>query len=527
MTLPATAPLMLRFKDSSGERLLPVCPGTMLIGRSSSCEVCIKDDTISRNHARIVERDGVFMIEDLGSRNGVEIGDKRVASSELRSGMVIRLGNISILVDGEAKSVFNIQFDQELPDQGVMESLIIDDLEQHLRGQPNRGSGGADLGVALQLFKNAAETLLTGSSLSEVTQGAIDLALRSLPIDRGFLSLVEDDNLIPHATGSREGLGDNPQMQLSRTIARQVIDEHRAVLIRDTGNMGSLTPAASIIQMHILSAMCAPLVVQGEVVGILYVDCIESQKPLEPEHLDLISVLALMVSSALEQSRLHQSVEVEKRRRKELSCRLSPNVVERVLAGEAQLGSMEADITVLFADLVGFTTMSEMMAPREVVDLLNELFEELTAEVFREDGTLDKYIGDALIAFFGAPEQQDDHPARAIRTAMAMQSRIREMSSQHPDWPPLSMRIGINSGTAVVGDIGSIQRSDYTVIGDVVNIASRLESQVAKAGEVVIGPATAQPCGHLFLLEEMQETPLKGKSNVVKPWRVLGKKDGD
>lgn len=499
----------------------------MVIGRASSCEVCIKDDTISRNHARIIERGGVFLIEDLDSRNGIQVGDQRIASAELRPGMVIRLGNVSILVDGEAKSVFDIQFDQDLPSQGVMESLIIDDLEQHLQGQPTKGSAVADLGVALELFKNAAETLLTGSSLSEVTQGAIDLALRSLPIDRGFLSLVENDNLTPHATGSREGLGDNPQMQLSRTIARQVIDEHRAVLIRDTGNMGNLTSADSIIQMHILSAMCAPLVVQGEVVGILYVDCIESQKPLEPEHLDLISVLALMVSSALEQSRLHQSVEVEKRRRKELSCRLSPNVVERVLAGEAQLGSMEADITVLFADLVGFTTMSEQMAPREVVDLLNELFEELTAEVFREDGTLDKYIGDALIAFFGAPEQQEDHPARAIRTALAMQTKIQEMSAQHPDWPPLSMRIGINSGMAVVGDIGSIQRSDYTVIGDIVNIASRLESQVAKAGEVVVGPATAQPCGHLFLLEEMEEMRLKGKRIGVKPWRVLGNKGGD
>lgn len=527
MALPATAPLMLRFRDASGDRLLQVCSGTMLIGRSSSCEVCIKDDTISRNHARIIERNGVFLIEDLDSRNGVQIGNQRITSTELRPGMVIRMGNVSILVDGDPESVFDLQFDHDLPDQGVLESLNIDDLEQQLLGKPGEGGVVADLGVALDLFKNAAETLLTGSSLSEVTQGAIDLALRSLPIDRGFLSLVENDQLIPHATGSREGLGGNRRMQLSRTIARQVLDDHRAVLIRDTGNMDNLSTADSIIQMHILSAMCAPLVVQGEVVGILYVDCIESGKPLEPEHLDLISVLALMVSSALEQSRLHQSVEVEKRRRKELSCRLSPNVVERVLAGESQLGSMEADITVLFADLVGFTAMSEKMAPREVVDLLNELFEELTAEVFLEDGTLDKYIGDALIAFFGAPEQQDDHPARAVRTALGMQNRIREMSAQHPDWPPLSMRIGINSGPAVVGDIGSIQRSDYTVIGDTVNIASRLESQVAKAGDVVIGPATAQSCGHQFLLEEMQETPLKGKRSVVKPWRVLGNKGCD
>jgi adenylate cyclase len=258
------------------------------------------------------------------------------------------------------------------------------------------------------------------------------------------------------------------------------------------------------------------------VVGIIYVDCVDSKQVLTLEHLGIISVLALMVSSALEQFRLRQSVEEEKRRREELSCRLSPNVVERVLSGEAELGSKEAEITVLFADLVGFTSMSEKLEPRQVVDLLNELFESLTAEVFLQDGTLDKYIGDALIAFFGAPEEQEDHPARAIRTGLAMQQRLREMAEKHPERPPLSMRIGINTGPAVVGDIGSKLRSDYTVIGDTVNTASRLESQIARAGDVVIGPLTAERCLGIFELEKLEEVPLKGKSKPVQPWKVLG-----
>ncbi|MBT7105220.1 MAG: FHA domain-containing protein [Planctomycetes bacterium] len=530
MSLTTPASLILRFRDLKGDQAISLTSFPTVIGRSSSCDVYIQDDTISRNHARIYEKDGALWIEDLGSRNGVHVGNMKITSMPLREGMVLQLGSISVLVEGSTGSVFNIQIDHDLPSQGVLDSQVIDEFEKQLESQPvsdASGSTSISLGVALDLFKNAAETLLTRSNLVEVAQGAIDLALRSLPVDRGFLSLVEGDSLIPCASRSHEGIDSEGPMQLSSTIAKQVLDERRAVLIQDTGTMSNLAAAQSIIQMQIQSAMCAPLLQEGEVVGILYVDCVLSKKPLGKDHLDVICALALMASSALEQFRLRHAMEEEKRRRKDLSCRLSPNVVERVLAGKAELGSKETEISVLFADMVGFTTISENLTPREVVDLLNILFEELTDEVFKEDGTLDKYVGDALIAFFGAPEKQHDHAVRAVRSGLAMQSRIQQVAAMHPEWPPLSLRIGINSGQAVVGDIGSVQRSDYTVIGDTVNIASRLESQVAAAGEVVVGPDTARECLDLFELEQLPETPLKGKKKMVQPWRILSHKNQD
>ncbi len=522
-----TVPLTLRFRDSSGDHQHQISAGQTVIGRTKVCELFINDDTISRNHARIFEQDGAYLLEDLDSRNGVFVGDRPVQSVPLVPGMVLRLGNVSILVDETGAAVFNVRLSDDLPEQGVMDSLIIDDLQKHL-GESSAGTNQegtpAGLGVALELFQHAAETLLTGSDLSEVTEGAVGLALKSLPVDRGFLSLTEDGQLVPHATQAQSDLDTNRPMQLSRTIAKQVMEDRTAVLIRDTGSMEGLATAHSIVQMKIQSAMCAPLISGDEVVGIIYVDCVDSKKILTSEHLGIICVLALMVSSALEQYRLRQSMEEEKRRREELSCRLSPNVVERVLAGKAELGSKETEITVLFADMVGFTSMSEKHEPRQVVELLNDLFDALTDEVFRQDGTLDKYIGDALIAFFGAPEEQTDHPQRALRAGLAMQKRLKQLAELHPDWPPLSMRIGINSGMAVVGDIGSKQRRDYTVIGDTVNIASRLESQVAHAGEVVIGPLTAERCSNDFELEELEETALKGKSQVVRTWKVISEK---
>ncbi|MEC9476812.1 MAG: adenylate/guanylate cyclase domain-containing protein [Planctomycetota bacterium] len=522
-----SASISLRFRDSLGDHQHLLEAEKSIIGRTEECDIQITDDTISRNHAQILKQGDSFVLEDLNSRNGVFANNRPIKSITLHSGMVLRLGNVSILVDSLEGSSLDVRLTDDRPEQGVLDSLIIDDFQSSFPmtlGAGEVGQSQEGLGVALELFQNAAETLLTGSELSEVTAGAVGLALRSLPVDRGFLSLKEDGQLVPHATQAKGGLDSNRPMQISRTIAKQVMEDRAAVLIRDTGSMEDLAVAHSIVQMHIQSAMCAPLVSGNEVVGIIYVDCVDSKKSLTSNHLGIISVLALMVSSALEQFRLHQSVKEEKRRREQLSCRLSPNVVEKVIAGEAELGSKEAEITVLFADLVGFTSMSEKLAPREVVDLLNELFETLTAEVFDQDGTLDKYIGDALIAFFGAPEEQDDHAARAIRTGIAMQKRLQEMADQHPDRPPLSMRIGINSGPAVVGDIGSKLRSDYTVIGDTVNTASRLESQVAQSGEVVIGPKTAALCADEFQLEQLKTMPLKGKSKPVQPWRVIGAK---
>lgn len=522
-----TEELTLRFRDSAGDHQHQLVSERSIIGRTEECDIQIADDTISRNHACIFKEDGSFVLKDLNSRNGVFANHNQIESITLREGMVLRLGNVSILVEFSNRSSFDVRLTEDRPEQGVLDSLIIDDFQSSFAVSPGTEVAKQNqkgLGVALELFKNAAETLLTGSELSEVTEGAVGLALRSLPVDRGFLSLKEAGQLIPHATQAKEGLDSNRPMQISRTIAQQVMDDRAAVLIRDTGSMEDLASAQSIVQMHIQSAMCAPLISGNEVVGIIYVDCVDSKQSLTSDHLGIISVLALMVSSALEQFRLHQSVAEEKRRREQLSCRLSPNVVERVISGEAELGSREAEISVLFADLVGFTAMSEKLAPREVVDLLNEMFEMLTAEVFQQDGTLDKYIGDALIAFFGAPEEQEDHAARAIRTGLAMQKRLQEMADQYPDRPNLSMRIGINSGPAVVGDIGSKLRSDYTVIGDTVNTASRLESQVAQSGEVVIGPNTAELCADLFHLEQLEKIPLKGKSKPVQPWRVLGEK---
>ena len=516
------ASISLRFRDSQGDHHIIYRGEEMTIGRTLASDITVEDETISRNHARLFSVDGEPFIKDVGSRNGIYLGEEKVDRMPLRRGLVFRLGGVSILVDGENSAANSAVINDDLPQQGVLDSLMIDDWQLDLGKTSVQPSQAQDLGVALKLFKDAAETLLTGSDLEQVAEGAIELALRSLPVDIVFVSLIDDAGEL-HSVAEKRSEKANPEdaMKLSRTIADQVIQERSAVLIRDTGSMENLSAAHSILQMSILSALCAPLITGDKVLGIIYVDCTTETEPLKKDHLDILSVLGLMVSSALEQVRLTQSGAEEKRRREELSCRLSPNVVDKVIAGEAALGSQDLEISVLFADLVGFTTLSEQLPANAVVELLNALFDGLTREVFAQDGTLDKYVGDALIAFFGAPDLQEDHAKRSVQAAIAMQNYLDKFNLQHPEWPDLQMRIGINSGIATVGDIGSTDRRDYTVIGDTVNTASRLESQVSQPGEVVVGDETARQLDDSIRKEKMEPVPLKGKSRSVIPWKII------
>ncbi|HLP29977.1 MAG TPA: adenylate/guanylate cyclase domain-containing protein, partial [Geothrix sp.] len=167
------------------------------------------------------------------------------------------------------------------------------------------------------------------------------------------------------------------------------------------------------------------------------------------------------------------------------------------------------------------TRMSEGMEPLVLAGILNRTFEAMTDQIFSRGGTLDKYIGDAIMAFFGAPNPDPDHARHAIEAAVAMQAALYSLNAARPEgYPELRMRIGINSGEAFAGDIGCEKRMDYTVMGSTVNLASRLESSVAKPGQIVVGPRTADLAGDAEL-KPLAGFALKGIEQEVHPFEVL------
>ncbi|HLJ71144.1 MAG TPA: adenylate/guanylate cyclase domain-containing protein, partial [Roseiarcus sp.] len=180
-------------------------------------------------------------------------------------------------------------------------------------------------------------------------------------------------------------------------------------------------------------------------------------------------------------------------------------------------------VTVLFADLSGFTTLSERLDPELVQALQNDIFEEMTAALHRFGGFPDKFIGDALLALFGAPTAHEDDPERALHAALDMAERIARLGE---NWrarlgSPLALHIGVNTGPVVAGGIGAGSAKSYSVTGDTVNTAQRLQSTAAR-GEVLVGPLTYRLTRHAFAYEALGEASLRGKTGSVLVHRLIG-----
>jgi len=209
---------------------------------------------------------------------------------------------------------------------------------------------------------------------------------------------------------------------------------------------------------------------------------------------------------------------------------VSAAVVEEILKApdKVKLGGERRELTVFFSDVSGFTSLSEHLSPEDLVDLINEYLEAMTDSILEEHGTLDKYEGDAVMAFWGAPLEQSDHAVRACRAALDNLAKLRAL---RPIWrsrglPPLDMRIGLNTGTMVVGNMGSTVRMDYTVMGDSVNIGARLEEASKIYGtHIIISESTREQAGEAIVVRELDRLKVRGRTEPLVIYELLGLKD--
>jgi adenylate cyclase len=536
----------LTYQDGETPQAYTFPSGEVVIGRSPDCQIVLRDFGISRNHAKVVVSEtGDARIMDLKSKNGTQVNGVQVMEAPLKDGDRILLGKFELTFGKALESKVVLDEGKPLSEEAGTIIRSVGELSRLLTGggAPKTPAGDAPKAPAvdvqeieksnriLKVLTQVAETLIAVRPVEEVLHQVMDIVFEHMPADRGFLMLEDDavaDKLVPMVVKHRTSGGSEGRITVSKTIADRVMHDRVSILTSDA-MVDPRFGAGDSIRFHgIRSAMCAPLWNKDEVIGIIHVDSPMLTNCFTVNDLDLLTALANYAAVAVERARLNQKIVAEEKKRERLGRFLSPQVANRILAATdhgAELGAPEVrEVSVLFADISGFTSMSETMSPSSVGLLLNDYLSRMTDVIFKYEGTLDKYIGDAIMAVFGAPLDMPDHAVRAIKAALEMQERLAEWNADRKEGPAFKIRIGINSGNAVAGEIGSVNKKEYTVLGDTVNTASRLESSVAKPGSVVIGANTFTLVEGQFECQPLGSFKVKGKAHEVPAFEVLSLK---
>jgi adenylate cyclase len=338
--------------------------------------------------------------------------------------------------------------------------------------------------------------------------------------DRGVIFLMNPQGeLVPGASQRRDGT-DAP-IPVSSTIMNHVIKERATVLTHDAAMDFAASKGKSMILNRISSAIVAPLLHNNEILGVLWLDS-ETLAQFQPKDMEIVTAIASQAAMFIEINILGKKVELEIVNRERFSRLLSPNIAQRVLSGELEVkkgGQLVDECTVFNSDIRGFTPLSEGSRPEELVTLLNDYFEQMVDILFKYEGTLDKFMGDGIMALWGAPVGHPDDAFRSVSCALEQMEALGKFNRLRIDagQQPLAIGIGIHTGPLVAGYIGSSKALSYTVIGDTANTSARL-CGVANSGQVLVSEQTLAKLQGKFVYEELPPAHLKGKE---KPFRVF------
>lgn len=520
-TQTETSIFKLTYSNDAQAHVFLLPEGDTLVGRSQVCNLVIADPSASRRHARFEVKEGRCFVEDLGSSAGTRKNGEFITRAELRDGDLVSLGQMQFTLREPAPeqvtlsgmhTFTNATVTLPIATFAAARSLGIDAKTREI-----------DSNRLVAMLADVSCELVRSTSLSQILDRIIALTFEMTHADRAFLMLMDEQSgeLTPRVARSRDG-SPSHGATISRTIAATVFKDRVALLASDAQLDSRFEASESILLQDIRSCMCAPLWHDTDVIGILYVDNPESSR-FNAGDLTLFTTLSNYAAVAIEHARLAARLLEERRHRERLQRYHSPRVIERILEGENEAGAgfiaQERQISVLFADIVGFTSMSELMTPPEVAQLLNHFFEAMIDVIFDHEGTLDKFIGDAILATFGAALTQQDHAVRCVRAALDMRKALAAFNATR-NQPELRMRIAINSGSALVGDIGSPKRREFTVLGDVVNTASRLESGVAQPDQIIISGSTYELVKDEIEARALGSVNLRGRSRPVDIYEV-------
>ncbi len=542
------------------------------LGRHPNNAIQLLDTIVSKEHV-VIERQGPLMVlRDLGSMNGTFVNGERVSGSRpLRHGDEIRMGNSALQYDD---GVLPFELAPPPPSPEIVHNVSVAPVGPPPTATPAQGTPAFVLRkrtaaamevpqhdhlvnvddsareIGRQVAAQSKEFLPFEDAVRD--QGALRLDYERLRItwellreiglerdvdallakilvalfrfvdaDRGVILLREPDGTLkPHAHRRRDGA--NVAINLSSTILDHVIRQRAGVLTHDAG-MDFGAGGKSMFINRITSAIVAPLLHNKEIIGALWLDS-ERIGAFRAKDLELITAVSNQVAMLIANTLLSLKVEQEIMTRERFSRLLSPNVAEQVISGKLDIkkGGIRVPVATVFnSDLRGFTRMSEAIPAEKMVELLNEYFELMVECIFKYEGTLDKFMGDGTMAFWGAPAFHADDAVRTVQCAIEQMVVLEHLNAHRVSIGevPLAVGVGIHTGPLISGYVGSSKSLSYTVIGDTVNTSARL-CGIAAGGQILISEATASQLGGRFPLEQLPDAALKGKEKPLKIFAV-------
>jgi adenylate cyclase len=494
--------------DINGEhKTYPIEARGLRIGRALENDIVLNHAIVSRHHAEIVVNGRDVWVRDTNSRNGVFVNRLRIKEEQLRDGDVVQIGP------------FELRFEER-----AAQNVVLDDSRYFPVASEASGVVVPELNIDLREFFRIARRLNLIINMGELLDAIVEEVLRLIPAQRALLLLKRENELVPRVIYPPL----RQEVVISSTIVRKALEAGEVVLTRDARL--EIGGTESIISANIRSALCAPLLAEQGAIGLIYLDS-PGRDRFGSRERDLLAAIANQAAVTIERARLTEELRKQEASRQLFERFVSPSVARDVASYFSEHGRLrepqELIVSVLFADVKGFSSLSERLSPREVQDLLNEYLHEMTEVIFQHNGTLDKYIGDGIMAIFGAPqvnEYQDYHTTaiQAVDAALDMIEAHRRLIEKLDPSKAFDFRIGINTGPVYAGFFGTRQRLEYTVIGDTVNTAARLESR-ADLNSVLISEATRNAIGDAFILQEMGDYQLKGKAQLVHTYKVIGR----
>lgn len=524
-------------------REVELAAGELTVGRQEGNGLTVADQRLSRRHLKLRVAGDKLFVSDLGSANGTIVNEQKIgAETELKPGDCVRAGATTFTVLGAApvpappagalagagradkparssESACRLEVDVVGADAAMVSVIKQIDIADHLQGAQKKDR--------LAAMYRLSETIGTVLNLSELLDRLLQLVAGVLPVERAAVLLCDEASgkLLPRACWEHGSAAVADTLRISSSIAEQTLQRGTGLLISDTGADARLAGQQSIMALRIRSALCVPLIARGQKLGIIYLDSSAATGgSFTEDDLGFLSVLGAQAALFIDNLRLFERVQREERQRQNLSRFLSPRVLERVLAAPegGVLGGQYQETTILFADIRNFSALTQQLKPEQLVGILNEYYTAMTEIIFRFEGTLDNFIGDAIMAEFGVPFPQSDDPFRAVAAALAMR---QELAVLRKKWLPHKLKqfevgFGINTGKVIAGNIGSAARMQYTVIGEPVNIASRISGR-ATANQILITDATWKQLGASVKTNKLLPMTLKGSTTGVQVYEVL------